>query len=52
MIEKKQRIVTYQLGPIQSIMHGMGIPEDYEAFLANPASRRAASRAQELFGSH
>lgn len=49
LIADQQRILTHDLGPIQSAMHGMGIPEDYENFLRNPVSRKAADRCQTIF---
>jgi len=42
------RITTVDLGPISQVMYGLGIPEDYEAFLQNDVSNRAASRAHSL----
>lgn len=42
-------IVANNLGPVSSTMFGMGIPIDYENFLSNEVSLRAARNAQELF---
>jgi len=50
LIERGYRIKTYDLGPISQTMHGMGIPEDYEAFLRSAASFRASKCARRLFG--
>ena len=50
LVKAGHRIVTQDLGPIATVMHGLGIPEDYEAFLNNPVSELAASRARSLFG--
>lgn len=41
----------WDLGPVGEVMHGIGIPADYEAFLALPISQRASERARELFKS-
>lgn len=32
-------VLSQDLGPINSVMHGMGIPEDYENFLRSPVSQ-------------
>jgi len=50
LIERGHRVRTFDLGPISETMHGMGIPEDYEAFLRSAASLRGAERARHLFG--
>lgn len=50
LVKAGHKIVTRDLGAIASVMHGMGIPDDYEAFLKNPVSEIAASRARSLFG--
>jgi dTDP-glucose pyrophosphorylase len=51
LINKGLNVVTYDLGPIKSAVHGMGIPKDYESFIQSPASLVAAARAQDMFGS-
>lgn len=38
------------LGPVGEVMHGLGIPEDYESFVRNELSVRASNLARELFG--
>ena len=50
LISRGHRVTTYDLGPITATMHGMGIPADYETFLRNPASIRAAEQSRRLFG--
>lgn len=50
LIKRGHRVGIYDLGPISETMHGMGIPEDYEAFLQSPASLRASKRSRRLFG--
>lgn len=42
LIRRGLEIEVVHLGPIGDIMHGMGIPEDYEAFIRSEVSRRAA----------
>lgn len=37
------------LGPVGEVMHGLGIPEDYESFVRNALSVRASNLARELF---
>ena len=41
LINAGGRVSLQDLGPINSVMYGMGIPEDYENFLSSPVSRRA-----------
>ena len=48
LIARGLRIAPSNLGPVSSVMHGMGIPADYEAFLLTEASRAAADRAHAL----
>jgi NDP-sugar pyrophosphorylase family protein len=50
LISGGNKISTYDLGSINSLMHGMGTPKDYETFLRNPASIRAAKLSLGLFG--
>lgn len=50
LIRAGHRIVTFGLGPITLTMHGMGIPDDYEAFLKSSASHRAAELSRSIFG--
>lgn len=42
LIAAGQEVVVQDLGPIDSVMYGMGIPEDYERFIRNPISVKAA----------
>lgn len=37
LIAAGARVVTFDLGPISEVMHGLGTPEDYEAFLRSAA---------------
>lgn len=43
MVAVGKRIGTYPVGEVGRGMHGLGIPEDLEDFLANPVSMRARS---------
>ncbi len=49
LIGQGSRIVTHNLGPVSTVMHGLGTPEDYEAFLRHSASRKISRRASVLF---
>ena len=49
LIAEGLRVGAIGLGPISSVMHGLGIPIDYERFLANPISSRGAAAAMSLF---
>lgn len=51
LIARGLRIVPSNLGPISSVMHGMGIPVDYEAFVLTEAGQVAAARANALLPS-
>lgn len=46
MIRASDTIRVVNLGPIGTVMHGLGIPADYETFLRTPVSRQAANRAR------
>lgn len=48
MISDGYVIKVVNLGPIGSVMYGLGIPSDYEDFLRKPVSQRAARRATRL----
>ena len=50
LILEGHRVTTHDLGPISTVMYGLGIPIDYEAFLTNPVSAVAAERARRLLG--
>ena len=41
LVETGKRVFVRDLGAVSSVMHGLGIPEDLELFLANPVSHRA-----------
>lgn len=49
LIARDHVIGVHHLGPIATVMHGLGIPRDYEEFLEREVSLRAATRAQSLF---
>ena len=42
------RVAIEDLGPINEVMYGMGIPHDYEEFLRSPASLRSASTHPDI----
>lgn len=41
--------IAIDLGPVGSVMYGLGIPEDLERFLKQPISARACAKAEVLF---
>lgn len=43
------KTVPVHLGKIGKLMHGLGIPEDYESFLSNPVSSVISNSAREFF---
>jgi len=49
LIARGSRIVAHNVGPVSTVMHGLGTPEDYEAFLRHPDSFKIARRASTLF---
>ncbi len=48
LIERGRRVTSSSLGPVSDVMHGLGTPTDYEAFLLSPAAIRAADAARRL----
>lgn len=44
LVETGKRVFVRDLGAVSNVMHGLGIPEDLELFLANPVSHRATRR--------
>jgi len=48
LINRGEEISIVDLGPISTVMYGMGTPEDYEHFLSTDVSQRAVSRAVAL----
>jgi dTDP-glucose pyrophosphorylase len=44
LIKKQMKVTAINIGPIGEVMHGLGIPSDFEAFLSNPLSRRLGTR--------
>ena len=45
-----QRGYIFRLGPVGEIMHGLGIPDDYEAFLTGESAQMAVQKTNEFFG--
>ena len=45
----KLRVTAKHLGPVGNLMHGLGIPTDYEKFLGSEPYFRAIGRAAEVF---
>lgn len=50
LIKRGRPVVAFDIGEIKTVMHGMGTPEDYEAFLCSPVSVHAAEQSCRLFG--
>lgn len=48
LINQGHRIAITHLGAFQTVMHGLGIPDDYERFVSHSASRRGAAQAVVL----
>jgi dTDP-glucose pyrophosphorylase len=46
LVKDGHKISTYYTGPVNDVMFGLGIPEDYEIFLKNPISNEAALNAE------
>jgi NDP-sugar pyrophosphorylase family protein len=46
VIKQGHPVSIVNLGPVGTVMHGMGIPEDFESFLEKPVSRQAVARMQ------
>jgi dTDP-glucose pyrophosphorylase len=42
-------VIVTNLGPVGNVMHGLGIPDDYESFLLSETSSRASEIARKLF---
>lgn len=38
-------VTTTNLGPVRTVMYGLGTPEDFESFIELPISRKAAGKA-------
>ena len=49
LISAGSRISILHLGPIEKVVHGLGIPADYQRFMDSPISSRAALVAREMF---
>ena len=43
------KIRNFDMGPVGNVMHGLGVPEDYERFILTKTSMVAASKASKLF---
>jgi NDP-sugar pyrophosphorylase family protein len=43
------KIRNFDMGPVGNVMHGLGVPEDYERFILTNTSMKAASKASKLF---
>lgn len=48
LIAQGLRVSSTNLGPVSEVMHGLGVPVDYEAFLGQELSLRAALTAKSL----
>jgi dTDP-glucose pyrophosphorylase len=48
LIHDGHKINTYFTGHLSEVMFGLGVPEDYEKFVANPISIEAASKANRF----
>jgi hypothetical protein len=43
VIKQGHPVSVLNLGPVGTVMHGMGIPVDFESFLEKPVSRQAVA---------
>ncbi len=50
LVSAHWRIRAVPTGPVSTVMHGLGTPEDYESFLRRDIARVASERAAELIG--
>lgn len=48
IIRQGHPVSVVNLGPVGTVMHGLGIPADLESFLEKPVSRQAVARIQNL----
>ena len=46
IIKQGHPVSVVNLGPVGTVMHGLGIPVDFESFLEKPVSRQAVARIQ------
>jgi NDP-sugar pyrophosphorylase family protein len=44
LIKRRHAVSVVNLGPIGTVMHGLGIPVDFELFLKKPVSRKAVAK--------
>ena len=42
------KVANFDMGPVGNVMHGLGVPEDFEAFLQTQTSLRAALVASDF----
>jgi NDP-sugar pyrophosphorylase family protein len=49
LLPDESPITVFDLGPVGSVMHGLGIPEDLEAFLESPRSWSAVEKVESVF---
>lgn len=50
LIQKQLSISYFDLGPVSSVMFGLGVPQDYEYFLASPVLEVALGQAEAFWG--
>jgi NDP-sugar pyrophosphorylase family protein len=48
IIKRGHPVSVVNLGPVGTVMHGLGIPVDFESFLEKPVSRQAVARIQNI----
>jgi NDP-sugar pyrophosphorylase family protein len=48
IIRQGHPVSVVNLGPVGTVMHGLGIPVDFESFLEKPVSRQAVARFQNI----
>jgi NDP-sugar pyrophosphorylase family protein len=48
IIKQGHPVSVVNLGPVGTVMHGMGIPVDFESFLRKPVSLQAIARIQNI----
>lgn len=49
ILTEKGGVAVTNLGPVGDIMHGLGIPRDYESFMLTGTSKHAAGLANSIF---
>jgi dTDP-glucose pyrophosphorylase len=48
IIKQGHPVSVVNLGPVGTVMHGLGIPVDFESFLEKRVSRQAVARIQNI----